>query len=252
MTVWHDNDTFWVDTASFMFSPSRWEQTPAEVDHMLELLKLSPGDAVLDLPCGPGRHSLELARRGFKVTGVDRTSQYLVWARQKADAEALGVEWVEADMRSFRRPGAYSAIVNLLTSFGYFEDQADDCRVAEHFFAGLQPGGQLLMEMMGKECLARIFRERDWHQADDGTLWLEERKLSPDWGWVDVHWISIRDSQRREHRFGHRLYAATELVALLREVGFDPVTVFGSLEGEPYDHNAKRLVLLARKPEGEM
>jgi hypothetical protein len=66
---------------------------------------------------------------------------------------------------------------------------------------------------------------------------------------LSVRWIALRGSDRKEYRFGHRLYSATELVALLTDVGFDPVVAYGSLEGAPYDHEAKRLVVLARKPD---
>jgi len=58
---------------------------------------------VLELACGPGRHALEFARRGYRVTGVDRTARYLETAREKAGEEGLDVEWVEADMRTLRR-----------------------------------------------------------------------------------------------------------------------------------------------------
>lgn len=248
MGVWHEDDAFWEEMGPFVFPQSRWEQAPADVERAVALLELPAGAAVLDVPCGPGRHALELARRGFRVTGVDRTRGYLDEARRRAASETLDVEWVEADMREFRRESAYAAVVNLLTSFGYFDDPADDVRVAEHFFASLQPGGRLLMDLMSKEVLSRIFRERDWREEEGGTLFLEERSVSRDWSWIDVRWIAIRGAQRREHRFGHRLFSATELVALLTGVGFRAITVCGGLGGEPYDHRAERLVVLARKP----
>jgi SAM-dependent methyltransferase len=208
---------------------------------------------VLDMPCGPGRHSLELARRGFRVTGVDRTVAYLDTARQKAAAEGLDgvaqVEWIKADMRDFRLPERFDAAINLFTSFGYFEDPAEDRQVAANFFASLRPGGRLLMDMMGKEVLARVFREQDWEEEEDGTLFLEERKITRNWGWIENRWIAIRGERRVEFRLGHRLYSAVELTALLTEVGFIDLSVYGSLAGDPYDHTARRLVVLAHKPE---
>lgn len=249
MNVWHQDDTFWEGAAQFIFSRSCCGQVPKDVDCALALLELPPGATVLDLPCGQGRHSLEFTRRGYRVTGADRTACYLAEARRKAEKESLEVEWIEADMRAFRRESTYAAVVNLFTSFGYFQDAADDVRVAEHFFASLKPGGRLLMDLMGKEVLARIFQEREWHQRDDGTLFLEERKVSQNWNWIDVRWIAVSGTERREYRFAHRLYSAGELVPLLTGVGFGPVTVFGSLKGAPYDDKAQRLVILAQKPE---
>ncbi|UCC28914.1 MAG: methyltransferase domain-containing protein [Phycisphaerales bacterium] len=247
MTDWYDDETFWEDTESVQFTDERRQQASAEVDHILTMTKLPAGASVLDLGCGPGRHALELARHGCRVTGVDRTVRYLEKAANAASEQGLEIEWVEADMRRFRRDGAFDAVVNMLTSFGYFTDPAEDRLVAANILASLKPGGQLVMEMMGKEILARIFRRYDWREEPDGTALLEERRLAEDWSWVDVRWIVIREQQQREHRFGLRVYSAYELKDLLAAVGFAQVAAYGSLEGTPYDHEAKRLVVVARK-----
>ena len=99
---------------------------------------------------------------------------------------------------------------------------------------------------MGKEILARIFRERDWRE-EGGVMWLEERKVSKDWSWIDNRWILLRGDKRQEFRVSHRLYSAAELAALLRECGFGKVEIHGDLAGSPYDHTAERLVVVAQK-----
>ena len=249
MADWYDNDEFWEETRTVVFNETRREQAPDEVSRVLDLLGDMPSNAaILDLGCGIGRHSLELARKGFRVTGVDRTATYLDKAKEQADRQELNAEWVLADMRQFRRPDTFDAAVNLLTSFGYFADPAEDRRVVDNLFTSLKPGGRLVMDLMGKEVLARIFQQRDWHEEPDGTLVLEERAIKDDWGWIDVCWTTLRGSQRREHRFGHRLYSAGELRKLLADAGFTAVEAYGTLAGTPYDHQAERLVVVARKP----
>ena len=104
---------------------------------------------------------MELARRGFNVTGVDRAAQYLGQARQQALEEGLVIEFVQQDMREFRRPGSFDIPLNLNTSFGYFEDPADDLQVLPNIHASLQPGGSLVAKTIVKEVLARIFQERE-------------------------------------------------------------------------------------------
>jgi SAM-dependent methyltransferase len=247
MTAWYDQEDFWETFLPTLFGQRRWEAAPAEVNGLLELASLAPGAHVLDLCCGPGRHSLELARRGFRVTGVDRTALYLEAARQKAVEEGLEIELVQEDMRRFSRPGAFDAAINLFTSFGYFEDPADDLQVAKNLCTSLKPGGKLVMEMIGKEVLARIFRPRDWFWLDEeaGVIMLEERKLSPGWGWIESTWTLLRGSERQAYTFSHRLYAGTELVSLLRQAGFASVALFGGLDGLPYDQQARRLVAVA-------
>lgn len=247
MKKWHDDDRFWKAWRPMMFTPARWDAVPAEVDAMLKLLKIKPGSRILDLCCGPGRHSLELARRGFVVTGVDRTRSYLGDARRLARKEKLDVEFLLADMRRFRRPREFDAVINMFTAFGYFRKQADDVRVAKNMAASLKPGGVLLMELMSKEICARIFRARDWHETPDGMLVLEERKVKSGWDWVDNRWILIRGGRRRVFHVSHRLYSAAELGTLLKQAGFARVKSFGGLDGKPYDHDAQRMVLVARK-----
>ncbi|MFQ5595926.1 MAG: class I SAM-dependent methyltransferase, partial [Anaerolineae bacterium] len=233
MTAWHEDDVFWEAWAPQMFTEQRWEMASEEVDAVIQLLDLSPGAHVLDLCCGPGRHSLELARRGFRITGVDRTPAYLDQARRLATEEGLEVEFVQADMRDFRRPETFDGAVNLFTAFGYFEDPAEDLQVVQNLHASLKPGGRLVMEMMGKEVLARIFLESNWQETDDGVLVLEKRKIRSGWDWIDNRWIIIDGEERREFAVGHRLYSGAELAALLRQAGFDSVELYGALAGGP-------------------
>jgi SAM-dependent methyltransferase len=246
MEEWHEQDSFWQTMAPKLFAGRHWEQAPQQVERMIALLRLEPGAAVLDLCCGPGRHALELAHRGFRVTGVDRTASYLEQARIQAEREGLSLELVQEDMRAFCRPEAFDAAINVYTSFGYFKDPSDDRRVLVNLHRSLKQEGILLIDTMGKEVLARIFRERDWHEQD-GVIYLEEREVQPGWGWIENRWIMLKDGERKDFTLGHRLYSAAELAALLADVGFASVDVYGDLEGAPYDHQAKRLIAVARK-----
>src|SRR5262247_565565 len=91
MWTWFEDDTLWENLESILFSQFRSpESTVREAEQILGLVRPSPGAAVLDLCCGPGRHSLEFARRGFRVTGVDRTARYLATARAAASVAGLG------------------------------------------------------------------------------------------------------------------------------------------------------------------
>ncbi len=243
---WHEQDSFWELVESVLFHSRRISAAPAEVEKIITLSGVEPGESVLDLCCGVGRHSFEFTRRGFRVTAVDRTRRYIDRAIQVAQTEGLKVEFVLEDMRKFVRPESFDLALSLFTSFGYFEDPEDDRRVASNIYCSLKAGGVLVMDLMGKEALARIFTERGWSE-DAGTIVLEERKLSDAWNWIENRWIVLRDGERREVRLGHRLYAASELTALLKSCGFEAADAYGDLEGAPYDQTARRLVVVARK-----
>lgn len=246
MNDWFENDAFWVMMAPFMFDQARWEGTPAEVDAISELLGLGPQTAVLDLACGPGRHSLELARRGHRVTGVDRTRPYLQEARKRAADEGLALEFLESDMRSFRRPDSFDVVLSLFTSFGYFKEPAQNLEALRNMYQALHVGGLLLIETMGKEVLARVHQHRDWFEMD-GVFWLQERNVSENWSWMDARWILVNGQVKEEFSFGHWIYSAVELGQMLKEAGFAQVDVYGDIQGRPYDTTARRLVALARK-----
>jgi SAM-dependent methyltransferase len=245
MKVWHEQDSFW-ETMPIL-GQAQWELAPGQVDAIIALLEIKPGASILDLCCGVGRHSLELARRGFQVTGVDRTAAYLQVARDKAAADKLDLELLQADMRQFVRPAAFDAAINLFTSFGYFEDPDEDRQVIDNLYKSLRPGGKLVLELMGKEVLARIFLPRDWRELPDGSLMLEERRVNRSWTWMDARWILIREGQRIEYNISHRIYDGAGLTALLRDAGFESVSVYGDFGGNPYDTGALRLVAVAQK-----
>jgi SAM-dependent methyltransferase len=247
---WYQDDALWEVVDPILFDERRWSNAPAEVEAIVALLGIEPGARVLDLCCGVGRHALEFARRGFHVTGVDRTQLYLDRASAKAAQEGLGIEFVREDMRTFCRPGAFDAIVNLFTSFGYFCDPKENRQVATNVYRSLKPGGAFVIELMGKEILARIFQERDW-QEQDGAFILYERRVTDSWSWMENRWILLKEGERTEMRLSHRIYSAAELRALLGSCGFAPVDAYGDLEGRAYDHVARRLVVVACKPADE-
>src|SRR5687768_18426660 len=114
MTAWSDDDALWQAYLRFNGLEARREQAPAEVEELSAMLEFAPGAAVLDLCCGVGRHSIEFARRGCRVTGVDRFAPFLERARTAAaEAGVASIEWVEADMRRFRRPQVFNAAASL-------------------------------------------------------------------------------------------------------------------------------------------
>ncbi|GIX07749.1 MAG: hypothetical protein KatS3mg115_2152 [Candidatus Poribacteria bacterium] len=153
-------------------------------------------------------------------------------------------------MREFRREEAFDAVISMFTSFGYFENPADDAKVLINVYDSLRPGGALLIDVQGKENLARVFQERDWRpirMEGREILLLEERHPLPLWEGIRSRWIFIDDGKRAEFTVFMRIYAATELVQLLRKCGFVTVDVYGDLSGRPYDHTASRLIAVARK-----
>ena len=172
MSEWFEDESFWNGLYPFMFSERKFDMAEDEVRGLLDLVSLREGD-VLDLACGPGRHAVALAKNGFRVTGVDLSPFLLQKANSLASAESADVEWVQDDMRYFVRPGAFDLVVNIFTSFGYFDDTRDDMTVLQNIHKSLRDGGALVMEIMGKEWLARGFLPTTSESSLTATPWLQ-------------------------------------------------------------------------------
>jgi SAM-dependent methyltransferase len=242
---WFDNEEFWRDLYPYMFPVERLAAAPEQVAQIVALTGVASGK-VLDLCCGPGRHSAAFAAQGFTVTGVDRTPYLLDRARTHAGSQ---VEFVLEDMRDFRRPGTFDLAVNLFTSFGYFEYPGDDHRVLANVYESLRPGGVFVMELLGKEYLAAHYIESRCLDFADGTLLLQRAKIREEWTRVFCEWTIVQSGRARTHKFDHTIYSGRELKDLLLRAGFAGVRLFGDLRGTPYGVDAQRLIAVAHKGE---
>lgn len=246
-TDWFDDDEFWTTMEPLLFPEERIAKADEEVEQIAALVEAPAKASVLDLCCGVGRHSMAFARRGHEVTAVDRTRAYL--ARAREGAAGLPVEFVRSDMREFRRDATFDLAVSLFTSFGYFDEPDDDARVLRNVVASLRPGGAFVVDVHGKETLARIYQPRGWDSVVDGeeVFLLEERTPIEAWSYILNRWIFVGPTGRKEWRLKLRLYSAGELTRLALESGFSCATAYGSLVGDDYGPGARRLIVVARK-----
>jgi SAM-dependent methyltransferase len=246
---WFDDDAFWRELYPFMFPQQRIDDADEQVAHALALTK-PPGKSVLDLCCGPGRCSIALAKKGLSVTGVDRTKYLLDKARAQARAAHLKIEWVQADMRDFVRASSFALVLSMFTSFGYFDDLREDELVLRNMLASLRPGGACLIEVLGKERLAKIFQPTSSSALPDGTLIVERREIFDDWSRVRNEWLLIKNGRVRSFQFYNTVYSGMELRERMERAGFVNVKLYGNLAGDEYDPDAERLIAVGRKPVG--
>ncbi|MBI5623993.1 MAG: class I SAM-dependent methyltransferase [Elusimicrobia bacterium] len=221
---------------------------PAEVRGLLRLLKLRRGASILDLCCGPGRHSLLLARRGFRVTGLDRSRPYLEEARLKARRSRLQVRFKAGDMREPGFSAEFDAVINLFTSFGYFNRWSDNIKTLRGVAKALKPGGLFVMEVVNGDWIRKHFSSRSWALQDRGVYLLEERELSVKGRRILTRWIRLRPGARLvERSFGLWLMDRKVLKRTLLGAGLRPLKFLGGWQGKPLSDECSRLLVLARK-----
>lgn len=213
-----------------------FDHTDDQVEALVALLDLPDGARILDAACGFGRIAGRLRDRGFEVTGIDASARQL----ELAEKRNPGPRYVLGDMRA-PPPGPYDAVVNIFSSFGYFDDRSDDLAALAAWHEVLRDGGQLVMELMHRDKVAAAFTRETPSEWPGGV---EETQVV-DWetGVITAR-ITYRDIERT---FRVRLYTATELVRELRGVGFSTVDVHGDLGGLTPVSPATRLVVHARR-----
>ena len=258
---WFNDTDFWERFAPIIFDSAHWAEVGEVADGITRLcrfdfygdsagqkLKEAPQEApaVLDLCCGFGRISAELARMEFRVTGVDITESYLNTAREEAAYENLNIEYINADAREFKRPLFFDAIVSLYISFGYFQDKNEDRLLLRNAFESLKTGGSFFIETLGKEIAVRDFIAGEWFERAGFTV-LTQYETLDSWSLLKNRWILIKDGQRYEKTFVQRLYCASELREMLFEAGFSTVEIYGDWDERPYDSKSAKLIVVGRK-----
>lgn len=243
--AWYEDERLWVDFACVLFSERRAREAAALVADS-PLLTVPAGTRVLDLACGPGTHVLPLARHGARVTGVDLSEAMLSRAREACERAGVPVRLERADMREFVEPGAYDLAITMYTSFGYFTDPDDNLAVLRNLHTSLAPGGQVLLDVLGKEVFASwvgrpqaVDVERE---LGGGTVFMRDTVLD-DWTRVRSDWTLVREGTARRASITSVLYSAAELRALLERAGFTGIECFGDFDASPYDNHARRLIV---------
>ncbi len=228
-------------------SRTRSSRSPTEKVQRLIDLVVFEGSTVLDLACGPGRHSVALAKRGLQVTGVDLSLFLLDKARELAGTEGTGVEWVREDMRKFARPEAFDLVVNMFMAVGYFEDKEDDLKVLQNIHASLRTGSAFVIDVISKEWLAKNLLPTTSEELADGKVLVQRHEIVDDWTRIRNQWILIEGGRATTFRFEHTVYSGQELRDRLHQAGFREVKLFGDLDGNEYGLAAKRLIAAAWK-----
>ena len=210
------------------------ENTRREVDLLISAAGLEPGDRILDLCCGQGRHCLELASRGYRhVNGVDRSRYLIRLARRRARRDNLAVAFHEGDARKFRLPDSSVDCVAIMgNSFGYFDQAHEDGAVLERVKRVLRSRGTLVMDLADGDWLAQNYEKRSWEWIDQSQLVCRERSLSAENSRLISREVII-DAEKgviADQFYAERLYSRAAAAAMLEAAGFSEIRFHEGLE----------------------
>jgi len=218
-----------------------------EADFLKAALEFRPNLALLDLGCGHGRHTNQLAPFLGRVVGIDRNPTFLNIARQEAAAIPLtNVSYLGGDIREVAYPAEFDRILLVDTILGLFSDvEADELLV--RIFAALRPGGLLCVDTINRDTILVDFKPHAVAEKDNDYL-IDRLHFDPATGRMTNDRVYIRSGVSYPAAFSLRLHNLTELSALLTKAGFVVEKVFGAWNGDQFGAQAKKIIAIAKKP----
>jgi SAM-dependent methyltransferase len=208
-----------------------WAQkTASEVDRVITILEPSAGERILDLACGTGRHSLELARRGFSVVGAELLEDNVAVARERAAAEGLDTEFIQADLRELSLDAEFDIVLSLNDgAIGYFESEQENLRTFEVIAAALKDSGRHLLQIANVLHAEKFMPMKGWIEGD-GALELVDHHWNADTRCWEGNTAAIPVGEVFQELefipFRKRLYSVEELGNIYASVGMTLGTVF--------------------------
>lgn len=227
------------------------DRTEREVSGVMNLAKIKPGDKLMDLPCGYGRHSLGLGARGVNVTGVDINQTFLDICRfQKLKRNIKTAQFVEKSMLEINFKNEFDAVINMFYSFGFFSNE-ENVKVTKNFYNALKPGGRFLMHThvtipRFEKGLIKLSEAR---KLKSGRVLELTRRLDPVTSREIGVWTVVGDDGSRAEmsEYSVRIYGTKDYEELCRSVGFSKVDFYGDWQGSPYKEESDLLIAVATK-----
>lgn len=244
---WYE-DWFWSNAYRRVYDHRDEDEARQLVDLIEREINPAPNAHILDIGCGRGRHARTLARRGYRVTGLDLSENAIEEARAEAAAEGLdaNTSFQVGDMREPVCKACADGVVNLFTSFGYFEEDAENERALAAMATALSPGGWFLQDYLNVSEVRNSLGTSE-HQTEDGTTirqdrWIEDGRVNKE--------ITIKHANGTDtFQESVRLYTLDDLKEMYVNAGLKVVALFGDYDGNDYvPEESPRLLLHARKP----
>ncbi|RKX47725.1 MAG: class I SAM-dependent methyltransferase [Thermotogae bacterium] len=240
----HEWEEFFDREADYYLQEPFTKHTKKEIDFLLEEFKLPEGAKILDVGCGVGRHSIELAKRGYRVTSVDISRKMLEKAEERAQKESVEVEFIKADTTKFVRDEEFDAAICLcegaFSLLGSSDDPIEhDLAILRNVYKSLKPGGKFILTALS--ALSRIKKATNEDIAsgvfDPNTMTFFEELEAPDGTKVPIR---------------ERVYVPTELYLMFKMAGFEVKAIWGGTAGRwgkrKVDMDDIEIMVVAEKP----
>lgn len=220
--------------------------TEQEITFINNVLSLPIHSCILDLYCGYGRHTIELAKLGYNMTGVDATKEFLEIAGQKALEEKVNITFNHCDMRKISYSAKFHAVINMFAAFGYFSDE-ENAHVLHLINHSLFPNGLFLIDLLNKEWMVRNSLNRYWRHPNGEYVLSYKVELQNGMATMKRQLINQVTGAKTQYEFALRAYSLSEMTTILEQSGFFVKATYGSFDQRPYGSETPRMIILAQK-----
>jgi 2-polyprenyl-3-methyl-5-hydroxy-6-metoxy-1,4-benzoquinol methylase len=236
---------------SYLHIYARMDRSADEsASYIVDRLALPPGVEILDLCGGYGRMAIPLARRGYRMTVLDLSEHLLAEGKCRAKEAGVEIHWLHGDMREIPSGSHFDAIINIFTSFGYFDDETENDRVLQGAAQTLNPGGVLLIDVTHRDALLWLGIAQRWEELARYWLLEENHYDLITSRWRSQRWLIPKEGgPPKQAHHSIRVYSAHELHAMCQRCGLEVIEHFGGLNGSTLTKESRRLVTLAKRPE---
>ncbi|WP_227937551.1 class I SAM-dependent methyltransferase [Alkalihalobacillus deserti] len=218
------------------------ENANSELENLMNFIPYKPQQEVLDLCCGAGRHSRWFAKKGMNVTGIDLSSTLLAEAKRQSDT--LNITYIRSDMREVSFKNKFDIVVNLFTSFGYFENDQDNERVFTRVHSSLKKGGYFLFDYLNPSFTRKNLVPFS-QQIIDQTSIDQYRNIDND---AVIKRIVVKDNYSTRHYEERvKLYSKNKISKMLENNNLKIIHLFGNYDGCKYDQSSPRLLYICKK-----
>lgn len=225
------------------------QRTLEEVKGVLNLLKPKLGNHILDWCGGWGRHAIELAKLGYEVTLLDFAPNHIEMAKHAMTETCVHLDLVCADFRQTPPTIQADFAVNLFTAGISYLAEEDDIQALKSLHEALKPGARFLLDTLNLFWLVQHYNSHGWSESNDESVRMLEKR--------EFNFLTNRNfSETTMQRAGqpeevqtldHRIYSAAELASVLKRAGFEPIELYGDLDGQPFTFDSRRIVMISQK-----
>lgn len=223
--------------------------TKQEVDFLLSELNLQTGQHILDIPCGFGRHAIELSKRGFNVTGIDISETFIKGLTKKIFSEKLNIKAIQADILTIQLNETFSGAVCLGNSFGYFNIDRIKLFV-EKVSSSLEIGSKFIINsgMIAESILPNFLNYSKNKSYNVGNITMDVTNI---YNIEDSYMVSnllySKEGKIEKHSFKHYVFTLGEVKRLLKSYGLKTIATYSSTSKEEYKLGDQQVYIVSKK-----